>query len=91
MRFAETAEGVAAVTKRKLEVDEATALAEAAHVERRRRLIDDTDAATRRENLKQVSPWIPMFTPGESSFTKRVDLLYMYMRIIEERSSMLWK
>jgi hypothetical protein len=64
VRFAEGAEGVAGVTKRKLEADEATALTEASHVERRRRLIDETDAATRREGLKQVSPWIPMFTPG---------------------------
>jgi hypothetical protein len=62
--FADTVDGVAGITKRKLEADEATALMEASHTERRRRKIDETDAKTRIENLKQVSPWIPMFTPG---------------------------
>ena len=33
------------------------------HLEARKRVLDETDNSVKRARLKEVSPWIPMFTP----------------------------
>lgn len=33
------------------------------YLEKRKKVIDDTDVAVKLEQLKQVSPWVPQFTP----------------------------
>ena len=40
------------------------------HFEQRKRKIDDTENEEKRASLKQVSPWIPMFTPEAESVIK---------------------
>eukprot|EP01041_Mallomonas_annulata_P005384 gene5384-10771_t len=57
--FAETQEGVGQVVKRKASNIEDNQ----SYMSSRKRIIDDTDRQTKLAELKQISPWVPQFTP----------------------------
>lgn len=53
-----------AVPGSKRSVDDSNATSSTSDYQKKRqKLIDDTDVATRRDQLKHISPWIPQFTP----------------------------
>lgn len=58
-QFAESQSGVESVLKRKASDMEPTS----SYMESRKKLIDDRDADTKIAELRQVCPWVPMFTP----------------------------
>mmetsp|Transcript_7679 Transcript_7679/g.11393 ORF Transcript_7679/g.11393 Transcript_7679/m.11393 type:complete len:294 (+) Transcript_7679:75-956(+) len=59
-KFAADVEGVSSLVKRK-----ASAVEEKqSYMASRQKIIDDTDRETDMKRLKEISPWIPQFTPG---------------------------
>ncbi len=58
-RFIDNVDGVGSIVKRSITEEEARGT----HLEARKRVLDETDNSVKRARLKEVSPWIPMFTP----------------------------
>lgn len=58
-QFADTQSGVDSILKRKATEVETSS----SYLESRKKHIDDRDNETRVAELRQVCPWVPMFTP----------------------------
>lgn len=58
-KFIETVDGVERIVKRKsTEIEDQNS-----YMSSRKRVIDDTDHETRMNDLREINPWLPQFTP----------------------------